>query len=334
MLSLPTPVSSHQLTTFNLETRSKTLRVNRGERVTIGEVGGCGYVAKLWMTFPGWFWQHWAPEQPISQTILKTLILRIYFDGADEPSVAAPVGDFFGIGLCEVASFTSEFIGMSSGGFYCSFPMPFRSSFRIEMENLDAVVDTDVFVNVLYQLVSELPDETPYFHAQFHTGSNPGAGVLPIAEATGKGKYVGCTLSGQGEEMNYLSYLEAPEYVYVDDDWDSPRIVGTGLEDYFLGGWYFREGTFAGPHHGVPVKDSLRASVAMYRIHALDAIHFDRRLRFTFQTPWNPDRLKPFRYSAVGFLYLDRVSAVPAIPGRDELLCWWRIRDCDHQSIP
>ncbi|MGV3615335.1 MAG: glycoside hydrolase family 172 protein [Fimbriimonas sp.] len=334
MLSLPRPVSSHQFTTFNPETRGKTIAVPVGERVTVGEVEGTGYIAKLWMTFPGWFWQHWAPDWPVDQSILKTLILRIYFDGAEEPQVAAPVGDFFGIGLCEVASFTSEFIGMSSGGFYCSFPMPFRRSFRIEVENLDARIRTEVFFNVLYQRVDALPDDTPYFHAQFNTGANPGPEVLPIAEAEGRGKFVGCTLSCQGETANYLSFLEAPEYVYVDDDWDAPRIVGTGLEDYFLGGWYFREGTFAGPHHGVPVKDALRASVAMYRIHDLDAIYFDRRLKFTFQNPWKPERLLPFKFSSVGFLYLDRPSPVPAIPSREDLLLWYRVRDCDHQSIP
>jgi hypothetical protein len=332
VLNLPTPKSTHQLTTFDLATRQKTIPVARGEKVTVGEVRGSGYVAQLWITFPGWFWQHWAADRPVSQTILKTLVLRIYFDGADEPQVAVPVGDFFGIGLCEVASFTSQYLGMSSGGFYCSFPMPFRSGFRIEFENLDETIDTEVFLNVLYQLTDE-PRDLPYFHAQFGTGANPGTEPIPIAEAAGKGKYVGCTLSCQGDERNYLSFLEAPEYAYV-DDLTQPRIVGTGLEDYFMGGWYFREGTFAGPTHGVPVKDALRSSVAMYRVHDCDAIHFDREFRFAFETPWSPERLRPFRWSSVGFLYLDEPQSVPPIPSREALLCWTRIRDCDRQSIP
>jgi len=334
MLSLPTPVSTHQLTTFRPETRQKTFAVRRGERVTVGGAEGPGYIAQFWMTFPGWFWQHWATHQPISQTILKTLILRITFDDAEAPQIVAPVGDFFGIGLCEVASFTSRYLGMSSGGFYCSFPMPFRKSFRVEIENLDATIDTEVFVNILYQRVETLPESTPIFHAQFHTGENPGSEPLPIAEVAGKGKYVGCTLSCQGKDLNYLSFLEAPEYVYLDGQEGSPSIVGTGLEDYFLGGWYFREGTFAGPYHGVPVKDTLRSSVAMYRIHEQDAIHFDRSLRFAFQNPWDADRLQTFRYSSVGFLYLDRSVPAPEMPARDELLGWYRIRECDHQSIP
>src|ERR1035441_4425462 len=67
-----------QLTTFNLARKSKTIRVPRGKRVTIGEVKGRGYIAQFWLTFPGWFWQHWNPKAPINQSILKTLILRLY----------------------------------------------------------------------------------------------------------------------------------------------------------------------------------------------------------------------------------------------------------------
>ena len=57
----------------------------RGKRVTIGEVKGQGYIAQFWLTFPGWFWQHWNPKAPVNQSILKTLILRIYWDGAEQP---------------------------------------------------------------------------------------------------------------------------------------------------------------------------------------------------------------------------------------------------------
>jgi hypothetical protein len=327
--------STYQLTTFNRETRNKVLSIPRGQRVVIGEVSGCGHIAQFWLTFPGWFWPHWDPNAPISQTILKTLILRIYFDGAEHPAVAAPVGDFFGIGLCEVHSFASRYFGMSSGGFYCSFPMPFRKGFRIELENLDQAIDTCVFSNILYQKLDELPDDAGYFHARFVTGENPGPEPLELLNVQGAGRYVGCTLSMQGEHRGYLSFLEAPEQVSIDDDWDNPRIVGTGLEDYFLGGWYFREGPFIGPMHGVPHKDALNASIAMYRIHQADAIHFSRRLRFAFVNPWEPKRLKPFRYSGVGFLYLDRPEgAAQPIPPREQLLCWYRVRNTDHQSIP
>lgn len=328
-------VESRQFTTFNLDKRSKTIGVPHGKRVVLGEVKGQGYIANLWMTFPGWFWQHWNPSAPINPSILKTLILRIYWDDASAPAVECPVGDFFGIGLCEVASFASKYFGMSSGGFFCKFPMPFTKGFRIEVENLDERIDTDIFMNVLYQLEELLPDQCAWFHAQFRTGKNPGPNPAEIAHWEGRGHYAGCTLSMQGQDRNYLSFLEAPEYVYADDDWETPRIYGTGLEDYFMGGWYFREGCFHGPLHGLPVKDALNASVAMYRVHESDAIHFRKRFRMAFVNPWEPDRLRPFCYSAAAFGYLDSPSGMgQPLPSREDLLCWYRIRNCDHQSIP
>ncbi|HWD18412.1 MAG TPA: glycoside hydrolase family 172 protein [Verrucomicrobiae bacterium] len=326
--------TTQQFTTFNLQRKSKTIAIPRGKRVTIGKVEGEGYIAQFWLTFPGWFWQHWNPQADINQSILKTLILRIYWDDAAEPAVQAPVGDFFGAGLCEVVNFASRYFGTSSGGFFCKFPMPFRKSFRVELENLDPTINTDVFCNILYQL-APLPEGLGYFHATFHTGSNPGPEPVLIAEAQGRGHYAGCLLYMQGEERNYLSFLEAPEYVYVDGDGITPRFTGTGLEDYFLSGWYFREGPFAGPYHGAPIKDALNASVAMYRVHKADAIHFQQRFKFAFENPWAPARLKPFCYSSAAFLYLDRPEGQgPAIPPAKELLCWYRIRNTDHQSIP
>lgn len=323
-----------QFTTFNLDRKNKTIPIPRGKRVTIGEVKGEGYIAQFWLTFPGWFWQHWNARAAINPSILKTLILRIYFDGAEQPAVAVPVGDFFGVGLCEVVSFASRYFGTSSGGFFCKWPMPFRKGFRVELENLDAEIDTDVFCNILYQL-APLPDAIGYFHAHFNTGRNAGPSPVRIADVRGRGHYAGCQLYMQGKERNRLSFLEAPEYVYVDNEWEKPRITGTGLEDYFLCGWYFREGTFIGPYHGVPVKDPLNASVAMYRAHETDAIHFRERLRFAFVNPWSPERLGPFCFSSVAFLYLDKPDGQsPPIPSANELLCWYRIRSTDHQSIP
>jgi len=325
---------TRQLTTFDLAKRSKTVAVPRGKRVVIGEVKGQGYITQLWLTFPGWFWAHWQPNGPVSQTILKTLILRIYWDGESSPAVQAPIGDFFGNGLCEISNFTSKYFGMSSGGFYCKFPMPFQKGFKIELENLDEQIDTDIFSNVLYQLTAKSVKDLGYFHADFHTASNPGPDPIDILEAKGKGHLVGCVLSAQGTSKNYFSYLEAPEYIYVDDDWKKPRIVGTGLEDYFLGGWYFREGTFTGELHGVPSKDVLNGSIAMYRAHEADAVHFKKRIRFQFVNPWAPDRLKPFVWSSVAFYYLNSPKGTgPKIPDRKDLLCY-RIRDTDHLSVP
>ena len=324
-----------QVSTFDPEKKKKTFAVPRGQKVTLANVQGQGTIVQLWMTFPGWFWQHWHPTAPVSQTILKTLILRIWWDGCQRPAVETPVGDFFGLGLGEAANFASQYFGMSSGGFFCKFPMPFRTGFRIELENLDQTVDTEVFANILYQQTDRLAPDLGWFHTQFHSARKQGPEPVDILQTTGKGHYAGCTLSAQGEERNYLSFLEAPEYIWIDEDWQTPRITGTGLEDYFLGGWYFREGPFTGPLHGVPAKDTFNSSIAMYRIHERDSVQFKNRIRFQFINPWRPERLKPYAYSALAFYYLDSPQGdTQPLTSAEDLLVWYRTNPSDHASIP
>lgn len=326
---------SHQLTTFDVDKRSKTKALPPATRVTIGEVEGAGYVSRMWLTFPGWFFQHWNRQAEIDPALFKALILRMYWDGSDSPGVEAPIGDFFGDGQCEFSTFTSRYIGSSSGGFFSYWPMPYAKGFRVEIENRHPTLGTDVFMNVNYQRLESKPAGTGYFCTQFHTGRRKGSEPALVFETQGSGHYAGVMLAMQGEDLNYLSFLEAPEYIYIDDDWERPRIAGTGLEDYFNGGWYFRDGEFAGPLHGVPLKDPLRSMVTMYRLHEHDAIAFDRRIKMEFVTPWNPDRVKPYWYSSVAYWYSDKPNpGQPPLPDHAVLMQQYRFRDRDHVSIP
>ena len=73
----------------------------------------------------------------------------------------------------------------------------------------------------------------------------------------------------------------------------------------------------------------------MYRAHEADAIHFQKRFRMEFVNPFDPERLAPYAYSSVAFCYLDTPGGQgPGIPERDRLLCWYRVKNTDHQSIP
>jgi len=329
------PGVSRQLTTFNPEKRTKTKPLPRGERVTIGEVKGAGYISRMWLTFPGWFFRHWDTAAPVDPTILKGVILRIYWDGAQTPGVEVPAGDFFGAGQCEYDSFASRFVGTSSGGFFSYWPMPYAKGFRVEMENRHPTIVNDVFVNITYQELDTMPAGTGYFCTQYRTGRRKGDEPALILQTEGAGHYAGVMLAMQGEPLHYLSFLEAPEYIYIDDDWEKPRIVGTGLEDYFNGGWYFREGEFAGPLHGVPLKDPLRSMVTMYRLHDQDAIAFDRRIRIEFVNPWHPERLKPYWYSSVAYWYSrSPAPSQPPLPDHAGVMQQYRFRDRDHVSIP
>ncbi len=330
------PGKSGQFTTFQPETGGKTVFVGPGESKIIFDSKGTGIINRFWCTLPGWFWRHWDEQAPVDPTVLRLTILKIYFDGADEPSILTPLGDFFGIGHCEYRHFLSKYIGMSSGGFYCYLPMPFQNGFRLEVENLHTDIEAELFFNISCQLMEQLPQDAGRLCCAFRCGENSGGEPLEIMDARGNGHFAGCALSIQGRQPNYLSFLEAPEYIWIDDDKDEcPSIMGTGLEDYFNGGWYFRNGEFAGEYHGAPLKDPLRSMVSMYRFHDGDRVHFSKRMRMAFVNPWKKERLKPFIYSSTVYYYLDRAEkACFDLPDRQQLTRLRYIRDMDFQSYP
>ncbi|MBP6175600.1 MAG: DUF2961 domain-containing protein [Fermentimonas sp.] len=331
-------MKSGQLTTFNNKTKQKAFPIQPGEKKILVQHDSPGIITRIWMTTSGWFWENWdvREEKWPDTTILKKLILRIYWDDNKFPSVEAPIGDFFGVGHCEYKHFVSKYLGMSSGGFYCYFPMPFNKV-KIEVENLHDKSIPHVFLNANYTSYDVLPSDAGRFHCMYNSGTNAGSEPQYIMKTKGKGHFVGCCLSMQSWLPNYLGYLEAPEYIFIDDDFEekNPSIVGTGLEDYFNGGWYFRDGEFNAPLHGVPLKDPLRSMISMYRFHESDAICFDKSFTMLFQSPRPPEHTREFKFSSTAYWYQQSASELLyKLPSKDKLVDLYRIRDTDHQSIP
>ena len=324
---------SGQFTTFDLKTKQKALLIGPGSLATLTDYEGSGIIEHIWFTVSGWFFQHWDRTAPVDASILKKLILRIHWDGNERPAVEAPIGDFFGIGHCEYRHFYSKYIGMSSGGLFCCFPMPFNAV-RITVENLHDSMSSYVFMNANYSRSSQRQEETGRFHCQFSTGINDGHEPLTLLDSSGEGHYVGCSVSVQSRTPHNIAYLEAPEYIYIDGE-ETPSIFGTGMEDYFNGGWYFREGEFCGPTHGVPIKDPLRLMVSMYRLHENDAIYFGKSMRMGFLNPLDKQLLEPYWYSSTAYYYLcGQEKNTRKFPTVQELMSLYRMRDADHQSFP
>jgi hypothetical protein len=96
-----------------------------GERKTIlaADVPGC--IKHIWMTVGN------------DDAYPRKAVLRMFWDGETEPSVEAPLGDFFGMGHGVRKNFVSLPLQMSpedGRGFNCWWPMPFDSA-RVEIHN-------------------------------------------------------------------------------------------------------------------------------------------------------------------------------------------------------
>jgi Protein of unknown function (DUF2961) len=246
---------------------------------TMAEIESMGAIQQIWLTLHP---DHW-----------RRVILRIYWDGEETPSVEAPVGDFFCNGWLTRANVTSLAVAVNpAGGFNSYWEMPFRKSARITLEN-----QQDDKVTVYYQVnytLTEVPDDVACFHAQWRRSNPlPYKAVHTLLDGVkGQGHYVGTYLAWGVNNNGWWGEGEIKFYMDGDQDW--PTICGTGTEDYFGGAWNFEQprgeyGVFSGPYTGlsqVIKPDGLYRSqqrFGLYRWHIMDPIRFEQDLRVTIQ---------------------------------------------------
>jgi len=261
--------------------------------VTIAEIDGPGAIQHMWITTFPEFW--------------RRLILRIYWDNEETPSVETPLGDFFCSGWCERCNITSLAVCVNpAGGFNSYWEMPFRKHARITVENIWPEALPFLFYQITYTL-TDVPADRAYFHAQWRR-SNPLSYMQVhtlLDGVQGQGHYVGTYLAWGVHSNGWWGEGEIKFYMDGDKDW--PTICGTGTEDYFGGAWNFefptgQYGVFSSPYSGLPqvIKpDGLYNSqprFGMYRWHIPDPIRFKKDLRVTIQAlGWHeyPPRAEP-----------------------------------------
>ncbi|WP_265444435.1 glycoside hydrolase family 172 protein [Flexivirga meconopsidis] len=304
---------------------SPSVDIAAGSTFELASIDGAGVITHLWLTTHRDNW--------------RSLVLRAYWDGANEPAVEVPLGDFFAQGWGQFAQVSSAMVAANPhGGFNSYWPMPFSDRARLTVENL-----ADSSVTLYYQLTYETGDGnagTGYFHAQFHRSNPLGRGqthqILDGVE--GRGHYVGTYLAWGVNSPGWWG--EGEIKFYLDGDRDQadgafPTICGTGTEDYFGGAWNFDvpgKGytAYTTPYLGMPqviAPDGLYRSqqrFGMYRWHVPDPIHFAEDLTVDIQAlGWRPGHL--YRaltddLASTAFFYLDKpVAHRPQFASREDL---------------
>jgi len=259
--------------------------IHPGETVVLADIAGPAVISHIWLTFndaaPNWL-EAGGSARP------DEIVLRMYWDGAAEPAVEAPLGDFFAAGFGLRREVKSVPIQVPGGDAYNSFwQMPFFHRGRVTVTNEGAKNVRSFYYQIDYTALDALPDSTPYFCAQYRREfpEQSGRDYL-LLDAEGHGQYVGTVMSIQSRSPYWPG--EGDARIYVDGD-ARPTIQGTGTEDYFLSAWGLEEHLF--PYSGAPYlsddPSNLGARMTMYRWHIADPIRFTQSLRFTFEhTGW------------------------------------------------
>jgi len=289
------------------------------------DVSGPGVITHIWITIA-------SPEQ----FHLKKLVLRMYWDGEATPSVETPIGDFFGLGLGEYFLYQSVPLAVAADKALNSFfPMPFQKHARITVTNEGKEKVDAFYFNIDYRACAKpLAADTLYFHSQYRQQS-PAKGWISDwtsngepkvndkknldgkdnyvwLEATGRGHYVGVTMSVLQNQNDWWG--EGDDMFFIDGE-SLPSINGTGAEDYFLGAWGFGSHSFAYGLMGAPVKgDELAGSrTSAYRFHLDSPIPFTKSLRATIEH--GHANARSDNYFSVAYWYQTEPHAAPtALP--------------------
>lgn len=228
--------------------------IQPGETRTFARLAGPGCVRHIWCTmlFP-------------SDDFFRRIVLRIFWDDCDEPSVECPIGDFFGLGHGMRKNFSTAVLSMSpqdGRAFNSWWPMPFRRAARFELENPTAEKFPFYFyVDYEEYAATNALDGHGYFHVQWRRenptggwgeeyeelrkqdwnawarktwyGEDPrglnqdGRENYVILEAEGDGIYCGAHLDIDiFERQKNDWYGEGDDMVFIDDDLSDGRAQG------------------------------------------------------------------------------------------------------------
>lgn len=292
-----------------------------GNVKTIFESNRPGIIRHIWITL--------APHSMKTDEdyLYRKLVVRMYWDGEKNPSVQAPIGDFFGIGHGIVKNYTSYPFQMApedGKSLNCFLPMPFEQSARIEIE-----CNTQYPLKFYYYIDYEDHEKGDLkgsykFHAywkreiakgvdensmdnidyEFGGENTDGKENYVILEAEGKGHYIGCNMNIHNlrftREWNW--YGEGDDMIFIDGESWPPRLHGTGTEDYFNTAWCPTQ-EYNSPYFGINIGGGPNWSgkVSYYRYHIKDPVMFDKSIKVTIEHGHNNHRSDD--YSSTAYWY-------------------------------
>jgi len=322
-------ISSYDRTGGNVDSTP----IGAGETVTIAKINGPGSIRHIWMTM--------AHGDPLYR---RNMILRMYWDGCDVPSVEAPIGDFFGQGWGEHYNFISLPLSASpteGRGLNCYFPMPFSEGAKITIENDSDEDCMRIFYYIDYEELSRPPGAMGRFHAAWNRTRRKPIGevesehfkVYPehknltdannhmIIEAEGHGHYVGVNYYIDNPSPQW--YGEGDDMFFIDDEPWPPSLHGTGTEDYFNCAFGPRE-VFLHPYYGVARANEQTGCLGRthcYRFHLEEPVVFHKSLRGSIERGHANDYA--FDLATVGYWYQTLphkpFTALPDRKGREPL---------------
>jgi hypothetical protein len=172
--------------------------IKAGQTATIAEISGPGAVKHIWMTIAS-----------NSRDHLRELVVRMYWDGEQDPSVEAPIGDFFGDGFGEYHNWHSLPLTVQGKALNCYFEMPFSKGARITVTNDGAQDVRSLYYHIDYEQYPNAREvaNKGRFHAQWRREKTQA--MTGDVNLTGKDNYVFADAEGRGQFVGVVMSVKA-----------------------------------------------------------------------------------------------------------------------------
>lgn len=226
---------------------------------------------------------------PLAQRALVRLLVNV--DG--ETTIDMPLDAFFASAASAELDARSVVTGVDSGGsLYAWWPMPYRQSLSVELVAEPGLSSSTSINGTLSFDSTSVPTQAGVFRASLHQQC-ASDDDLTLYSASGAGKLVGISARQNADGIVDHKYLEGDERAYVDGA-ITPLWYGTGVEDFYDGGFYFSSDSvgitpFSNPLSGATEVDQTGgAMTATYRLLLTDPLIYANGLRLTQEAGFTP----------------------------------------------
>jgi hypothetical protein len=214
--------------------------------------------------------------------------IRYYVDGEEVPSIDMDLYMGHGIGFNDnQAPWATKHVGKigKRNGVFNNYKIPFGKSVRVTAQRAENAEDDPqiwwIVRGVANGRVSlggvQLPREARLKLIRLEDYEAESLEEFDLCDVEGRGALYQVTIAAKSTS---LSYLEACMRAYLGSS-SEPLMLSSGLEDYFLGTYYFDTGKFYADTAGLTHFDRKAKSFSAYRFHDEDPIFFQEGLRLT-----------------------------------------------------
>lgn len=218
--------------------------------------------------------------------------IRYYVDGAGQPSIDMALYLGHGIGFGDnQAPWATKHVGKigKRNGIHHNYRIPFGKSIRVTAQRAADAEDNPRIWWIIRGVENLrpsiggvlLPESARLTLTKLENHVAAGLQEFDLFNAPGSGAVYQVTIAAESlDEPKRLTFLEACIRAYGDGA-KEPRLLSSGLEDYFLGTYYFDTGTYHADIAGLTHFDPKAGRFSAYRFHDEDPLFFRNGLRLT-----------------------------------------------------